>query len=299
MNNPHTDYTTKDSPWPVTVTVERLTETITERGLTIFATIDQRAAASSVGLELRETVLIIFGNPAAGTPVMDVEPLAALDLPLRLLVWDENGQTRVSYVTPAVLAARFSLPAPLAAPLAGIELLTDAALDDGSTRDPEGAASAPHAHTKTAGPAPRTEAERNRSTMTAAFEAWRDAGSPITEIFAPEMTWRIVGHSAASRAYADKHEFIEEVLAPFARRFSTTDPFRPVTVRGVYADGDTVIVFWDGRGTTIKNTTYENTYAWLMRMQGGQVVDGYAFYDSISFNELWAGVTPGGPTPPR
>lgn len=52
--------------------------------------------------------------------------------------------------------------------------------------------------------------------------------------------------------------FIDEVLTPFARRFSITSPFRPVSIRGVYADGDTVIVLWDGHGTTIENTTYEN-----------------------------------------
>ena len=139
------------------------------------------------------------------------------------------------------------------------------------------------------------ETERNRSAMTAAFEAWRDDNTPITEIFAPEMTWRIEGHSAASRSYASTSEFIDEVLAPFARRFSTTDPFRPVNIRGVYADGDTVIVHWDGRGTTINDTVYENTYAWIMQMCDGRVVDGIAFYDSISFNELWERVIPAAP----
>lgn len=137
MHDPHPDYTTKDSPRPVAATIERLTELITQRGMTIFATIDQRAAARRAGLELRETVLIIFGNPAAGTPIMDAEPLAALDLPLKLLVWDDNGHTRVSYLTPAVLAARYALPAALAAPLAGIDQLTDSALTDGRAKTHE------------------------------------------------------------------------------------------------------------------------------------------------------------------
>ena len=136
------------------------------------------------------------------------------------------------------------------------------------------------------------ETERNRSTITTAFEAWRDGDAPITDTFAPEMTWRIEGHSAASRAYANTSEFIDEVLTPFAQRFSTTDPFRPVTIRGVNADGDTAIVLWDGRGTTIEDTTYENSYAWFMQMRDGKVIDGTAFYDSISFNELWAQVKP-------
>lgn len=133
MHETRTDHTTKDSPWPFADTVERLTAMMAERGMTIFATIDQRAAARGVGQELRETVLIIFGNPTAGAPVMDAEPLAALDLPLKLLVWDDDGRTRVSYLTPAALAARYALPASLAAPLAGIDQLTDTALTDGTS----------------------------------------------------------------------------------------------------------------------------------------------------------------------
>jgi uncharacterized protein (DUF302 family) len=128
MHELHPDNTTKDSPWPVSVTVERLTQLISARGMTIFATIDQRAAAQRAGLELRETVLIIFGNPAVGTAVMDAQPLAALDLPLKLLVWDDGGDTRVSYLSPAVLAARYALDDALAAPLGAIESLVDAAL---------------------------------------------------------------------------------------------------------------------------------------------------------------------------
>ena len=118
-------YTTKPGRGSVTDTVALLTETMSNHGMTVFAVIDQRAAARSVGMDLRETVLIVFGNPAAGTPIMDAEPLAALDLPLKVVVWDDNGRTVVSYLTPAALAARHRLPESLAAPLAGIDRLTD------------------------------------------------------------------------------------------------------------------------------------------------------------------------------
>lgn len=100
------------------------------RGMTVFAVIDQRAAARAVGLELRETILVVFGNPSAGTPVMDAQPLAALDLPLKVVVWDDGGHTRVSYLSPPTLAARHRLPESLAAPLAGIDHLTDVALSE-------------------------------------------------------------------------------------------------------------------------------------------------------------------------
>jgi uncharacterized protein (DUF302 family) len=78
-------------------TVARLTATIADSGSTLFATIDQSAAAHAVRLELRPTTLIVFGNPRAGTGLMDAFPRAALALPLRLLVWEDAGVTRVTY----------------------------------------------------------------------------------------------------------------------------------------------------------------------------------------------------------
>jgi uncharacterized protein (DUF302 family) len=106
--------------------VERLTSLLAAKGVKVFATIDQRAAARAVGLDLRETVLVIFGNPAAGTPVMAAVPLAALDLPLKVLIWDDEGQAKVTYYAPATLAARHHLDAELAANLAVVDPLTDA-----------------------------------------------------------------------------------------------------------------------------------------------------------------------------
>jgi ketosteroid isomerase-like protein len=120
-----------------------------------------------------------------------------------------------------------------------------------------------------------------------AFDNWMSGAGYVSSIFSPDMKWEIVGHSAASAKYSSAQQFQDEVLAPFAQRFSTSDPFRPVKIRGFYVDGDTVIVIWDGAGTTVVGTTYENTYAWIMTLNDGQVVDGTAFYDSISFNELW------------
>ena len=120
------DSVTKLSPRSVADTVSRLIDMIAERGMKLFAVIDQSAEARQAGLELRDTTLVIFGSPAAGTPVMVASPLAALDLPLKVVVWDDAGQTKVSYDAPAVLAARHRLSAEQAAPLAGIDALTDA-----------------------------------------------------------------------------------------------------------------------------------------------------------------------------
>jgi uncharacterized protein (DUF302 family) len=120
------DSVTKLSPRSVADTVSRLIDMIAARGMKLFAVIDQSAEARQAGLELRDTTLVIFGSPAAGTPVMVASPLAALDLPLKVVVWDDAGQTKVSYDAPAALAARHRLSAEQAAPLAGIDALTDA-----------------------------------------------------------------------------------------------------------------------------------------------------------------------------
>jgi uncharacterized protein (DUF302 family) len=126
MTHREADVVSKLSPRSVADTVERLTSLITARSMTLFAVIDQRAAAATAGLELRATTLVIFGSPAAGTPVMAAAPLAALDLPLKVLIWDDSGRTTVSYDDPAALAERHHLSADLADRLAGIGPLTDA-----------------------------------------------------------------------------------------------------------------------------------------------------------------------------
>ena len=120
------DVVTKLSPQSVRDTAAKLAVMISAKGMKLFAVIDQAAEARQAGLTLRETTLVIFGSPKAGTPVMVASPLAALDLPLKVLIWDDSGQTKVSYYAPAALAASHHLTADLAASLSGINALTDA-----------------------------------------------------------------------------------------------------------------------------------------------------------------------------
>ncbi len=119
---------TKLSPRSVPETVQRLTDLVAAKGMKLFGVIDQRAEAQQAGLELRDTTLVMFGSPAAGTPVMDASPMSALDLPLKVLVWDDGGRTMVSYTAPDELAARHGIDPDLARNLAGINALTDAAV---------------------------------------------------------------------------------------------------------------------------------------------------------------------------
>jgi ketosteroid isomerase-like protein len=139
-----------------------------------------------------------------------------------------------------------------------------------------------------------SETEDNRQLIRAAFEAWQAGTAPIADVFAEDMVWRIEGRSAAAGEYATRQQFIDEVMAPFAARFVEGERFRPSRIRSVHADRDTVIVIWDGRGVANDGVPYENSYAWAMRMRDGKVVDGTAFFDSISFDGLWSRVEPAG-----
>jgi len=123
------ELTTKMSPRSVGETIARLRSLAEGKGMKVFAVIDHSGEAKRVGLELRETKLVIFGSPQAGTPVMAAAPLAALDLPLKVLIWSDEGQTKVTYTAPTALAARYGLGQELAVRLAGIDGLTDSLVD--------------------------------------------------------------------------------------------------------------------------------------------------------------------------
>jgi uncharacterized protein (DUF302 family) len=101
----------KQSRSSYTDTVAALSKAIENAGNTIFATIDQTAAAKSTGLSLRPTTLLIFGNPKGGTPLMEAFPLTALDLPLKLLVWEDGAAVNVAYTPASEIASRYGVPA--------------------------------------------------------------------------------------------------------------------------------------------------------------------------------------------
>ena len=107
------------SPHPADGTVERLTEAIHAAGAKLFAVVDHSGEAERAGLSLRPTKLMIFGSPVGGTPAMVAAPLAAIDLPLKVLVWeDDAGVVWMSHLDASWLAARHGLTPELAAPLA-------------------------------------------------------------------------------------------------------------------------------------------------------------------------------------
>ena len=127
--NPTDQVVTKLSPWSVAHAVARPSDLVAAKGMKLFAVIDHSGEAKASGSDLRDTKVLIFGSPQAGTPMMQAVPLAALDLPLKVLVWADGNQSKLSYTAPAALAARYEPSDALAARLSGIDALTNTLLD--------------------------------------------------------------------------------------------------------------------------------------------------------------------------
>jgi uncharacterized protein (DUF302 family) len=90
-------------------TLKRLLDSIASHGLGVFTQIDHAGAARKVGLELADEVVVLFGNPRAGTPLMQADARVGIELPLRMLVWDAGGQTNIGYHDPRDLAGSYDL----------------------------------------------------------------------------------------------------------------------------------------------------------------------------------------------
>ncbi len=100
---------TAESPADVATTVRGVTDQLARRGITLFATIDHAAGARAAGLTMPDETVLIFGNPMAGTPLMQQDPRVGIELPLRLLIWDDHGTTRIGYADPTGLTQRYAL----------------------------------------------------------------------------------------------------------------------------------------------------------------------------------------------
>jgi len=114
----------KPSNHSVEQTVEKLKNILQSRGVALFALIDHSGEAEKVGLKMPPTRLLIFGNPKAGTPLMLAAPSTAIDLPLKILVWeDDEGKVWISYNSPEYLQKRHGFPQELLANIAVMETL--------------------------------------------------------------------------------------------------------------------------------------------------------------------------------
>ncbi|MEW5686532.1 MAG: nuclear transport factor 2 family protein [Pseudomonadota bacterium] len=149
---------------------------------------------------------------------------------------------------------------------------------------------APHAQAQTRA---QTQAahgpDADRIAIARAFEAWRNGTGGPYDLLADDARWTITGNSLAAKTYPSREAFMSEVIRPFNARMAT--PLKP-TVRRLYAEGDTVIAFFDAAGTARDGKPYANTYAWFLRMKDGRIVEAHAFFDSLAFDDFWRRVTP-------
>jgi uncharacterized protein (DUF302 family) len=118
------------SPFSFQETVQRVLAALAEHGIKVFATWDQQAEANAVRLAMPPTTLIVFGSPKAGTPLMLARPESALDLPLKVLVLESDGQVSVCFNTPDYIIQRHALPEHLSANLAPAFALIERALQE-------------------------------------------------------------------------------------------------------------------------------------------------------------------------
>jgi len=127
MNNGIVNKPTNHS---VDETIEKLKGILQSKGVTLFATVDHSGEAAKVGMKMPPTKLLIFGSPKAGTPLMLASPSVAIDLPLKILIWeDAQGKAWLSYNSPAYLQERHSIPAELMQNIAVIEALASKAAE--------------------------------------------------------------------------------------------------------------------------------------------------------------------------
>ena len=134
-----------------------------------------------------------------------------------------------------------------------------------------------------------THERDNTDIIRHAFDAWAAGTGGPYDLLADDATWTITGNSAAARTYSTREAFLSEVIRPFNARMKTS--LKP-TIRQIYQDGDTVIVFFDASGMARDDVPYANTYAWFLTMRDGRIQNAVAFFDSITFDAFWNRVQP-------
>jgi uncharacterized protein len=130
---------------------------------------------------------------------------------------------------------------------------------------------------------------RNKALIQAKFDAWASGTGGPYELLADDAVWTITGRSLAAKTYPSREAFLSEVIRPFNGRMSAG--LKPA-IRNIYAEGDTVVIFFDAKGTARDGVPYENTYAWFLDLRDGKIAKASAFFDSIAFNDLWTRVQP-------
>jgi ketosteroid isomerase-like protein len=134
-----------------------------------------------------------------------------------------------------------------------------------------------------------TKEDSNKTLVQTSFDRWKSGTGGPFELLATDVEWTIVGSSPLAKTYRSKKEFIAAVIDPFNARLSR--PLVPA-IRGIFADGDMVIVLFDAEATVNDGKPYRNTYTWYFQMKEAKVVKAIAFFDNRDFDEFWNRVSP-------
>jgi hypothetical protein len=128
-------------------------------------------------------------------------------------------------------------------------------------------------------------ATENKKLVQDVFAAWgRGDGNAFFNILAEDVRWTVIGTCPVSRTYPSRQAFLEGAAKPLSAKLA--GPIQP-TVLNVLAEGDNVVIQWEGRSTTKAGKPYNNSYCWVMRMENGKVKEGTAYIDTELVSELW------------
>ncbi|MCS6924606.1 MAG: nuclear transport factor 2 family protein [Candidatus Binatia bacterium] len=128
-------------------------------------------------------------------------------------------------------------------------------------------------------------AAENKKVMQEVFAAWaRGEGGAFFNVLADDVRWTVIGSCPVSRTYTSRQAFLDGAVKPLSEKLA--GPIHP-TVRNILAEGDMVVVQWDGTATTKAGKPYNNRYCWVMRMENGKVTEGTAYIDTELVSELW------------
>lgn len=126
--------------------------------------------------------------------------------------------------------------------------------------------------------------ERNKATVAAAFDRWAAGGSDFfNEVLSPNVVWTIEGSGPSAGAYHSRGDLVERAVRPLATRLST--PIRPVSKR-IWAEGDHVIINWEGEAVARDGRPYTNSYVWIFRMEDGRAAEVTAFLDLVAYDDV-------------
>ncbi|SEH73795.1 hypothetical protein SAMN05660691_01146 [Rheinheimera pacifica] len=126
--------------------------------------------------------------------------------------------------------------------------------------------------------------ERNKQFIAQAFQQWTAGGGTFfQDVLSPDVVWTIKGTSPAAGTYRGRDVFIKQAVAPFAARLSS---FVKPTVNDIWADGNDVVVYWDGAGVAADGAPYNNSFVWIFRMQDLRATEVIAFLDLTQYDAV-------------